>query len=62
MINFKAFQGTVTMISEISIGENGEGECCYKLMTVENRLGSIVNFVISPTTYFVDHSIIAFEI
>lgn len=35
------------------IGQNGESEGCYKLMTVENRQGGIVNFVISPTTYFV---------
>jgi len=52
MINFKAFQGTVTMISEISIGENGEGECCYKLMTVENRLRLHCKFRYLPHNLF----------
>lgn len=55
VINFNSFHGTVTMISDLIIGQNGEGEGCYKLMTVEIGLGTIVNFVVSPTTYFVDH-------
>jgi hypothetical protein len=59
MINFISFHGTVTNISDFIIGQNGEGEGCYKLMTVENELGTIVNFVVSPTTYFVDHLMVA---
>ncbi|MET3292334.1 UNVERIFIED_CONTAM: hypothetical protein ABID98_004904 [Brevibacillus sp. OAP136] len=55
MINFYAFQGTVTMISDFDTGQSGEGEGCYKLFSVENGLGAVVNFVVSPTTYFVDH-------
>ncbi|MEH7237225.1 hypothetical protein [Bacillus sp. JJ1562] len=54
MTNFFSFHGTVTMISDFNTGQNS-GEGCYKLMTVENGLGAIVNFVVSPTTYFVDH-------
>jgi hypothetical protein len=57
MINFYSFRGTVTMISDYNIGQEGEG--CYKLMTVEDGSGEIVNFVVSPTTYFVDHSVVA---
>ncbi|KKB35335.1 hypothetical protein [Bacillus thermotolerans] len=56
MVTFRSFQGTVTMISDVYIGPNGEGEGCYKLMTVENGSGGIVNFVVSPATYFVDHT------
>ena len=55
MINFQSFHGTVTMISDFIIGVNGEGEGCYTLISVDNGNGSSVNFVVSPTTYFVDH-------
>ncbi|PLT29854.1 hypothetical protein [Peribacillus deserti] len=59
MIRFASFHGTVTMISDFMIKQNGEDEGCYKLMTVENPKGEIVNFVISPATYFVDHVIVS---
>ncbi|MFF0829271.1 hypothetical protein ACFYU8_20240 [Brevibacillus sp. NPDC003359] len=59
MINFYSFQGTVTMISDFITGQNGEGEGCYKLISVDNALGALVNFVVSPTTYFVDHVMVA---
>ena len=55
MTNFYFFHGTVTMISDFFTGQNGKREGCYKLISVENGLGAIVNFVVSPTTYFVDH-------
>lgn len=47
------------MISDFIIGQNGEGEGCYKLITVESELGTIVNFVISPTTYFVNSLVVS---
>ncbi|QGQ44111.1 hypothetical protein [Metabacillus sediminilitoris] len=59
MINFYSFHGTVTMISDFITGQNGEGEDCYKLISVENGMGALVNFVVSPTTYFVDHVMVA---
>ena len=59
MINFYSFQGTVTMISDFNTVQNGEGEGCYKLISVDNGLGASVNFVVSPTTYFVDHVMVA---
>jgi hypothetical protein len=55
MTNFYSFHGTVTMISDFYTGQNGEGEGCNKFIKVENGMGAIVNFVVSPTTYFVDH-------
>lgn len=55
MINFKSFHGTVTMISDFMIGQNDAGEGCYKLISVEDGFGALVNFVVSPNTYFVDH-------
>ncbi|MBY0099625.1 hypothetical protein [Mesobacillus maritimus] len=57
MTNFYSFQGTVTMIDDFNIGQNGEG--CYKFITVENGMGSVVNFVVTPNTYFVDHVIVS---
>lgn len=54
MINFIPFQGTVTMITDLS-GQNGDGAGCSKLFTVENNMGAIVNFVVTPATYFIDH-------
>ncbi|TQR18844.1 hypothetical protein [Psychrobacillus soli] len=59
MVNFQSFHGTVTMISDFMIGQNGESEGCYSLMSVANRNGDVVNFVVSPTTYFVDHVMVA---
>ena len=59
MVNFKAYDGTVTLISDFMVGQNGEGAGCYKLISVDDGSGSIVNFVVSPTTYFVDHAMVA---
>jgi hypothetical protein len=59
MTNFYSFHGTVTMINDFFTGQNEAVDGCYKLITVENGLGAIVNFVVSPTTYFVDHVMVA---
>ena len=58
MVNFKSFHGVVTQIDDFSIGQNGEKEGCYKLMTVEDSTQGIVNFVVSPSTYFVNQEIV----
>lgn len=58
MSTFGSFIGTVTMIADFWENSQGPSEC-YKLMTVKNTNGNIVNFVITPTTYFVDHIIIS---
>ncbi|MGR3766272.1 hypothetical protein [Rossellomorea sp. NS-SX7] len=57
MVNFYYFQGTVTLISDFMIGQNGE-EGCYKLISVMDDSGATVNFVVEPSTYFVDHEIV----
>jgi hypothetical protein len=59
MINFQSFHGTITMISDFNIMPNGEGDGCYKLISVENGFGTLINFVVSPATYFVDHVMVA---
>ena len=58
MINFQSFNGIVTMIGDFSIGQNNEAGC-YKLFSVDNGYGKLVNFVVAPTTYFVDHVMVA---
>lgn len=59
MIRFLPFRGAVTMINDFIIGQNGESEGCYKLLSVENETGALVNFIVSPNTYFVDHVMVA---
>ncbi|MEG0384680.1 hypothetical protein [Solibacillus cecembensis] len=54
MTNFHSFHGTITEITDFNAGQSGK-KGCYKLFTVRNSMGVIVNFVISPSTYFVDH-------
>lgn len=55
MKNFKSFKGTITMIHDFRATINSKKKGCYKLMSVTNATGSLVNFVISPRTYFVNH-------
>lgn len=57
MINFYSFHGTITMISDFITGQTGE-EGCYKLITIQDDVGSIANFVVSPSTYIVDYVIL----
>ena len=57
MTNFYSFRGTVTMINDFFTNQNSEG--CYKLISVDNGLGALVNFVVSPRTYFVDHVMVS---
>lgn len=58
MTTFGSFSGIITRINDYNTG-TGESIGCYKLMTVKNREGSIVNFVITPATYFVSHIMMA---
>ena len=55
MINFQSFNGIIRMISDFPIGQSEVNAGCYKLISVDDGYGNVVNFVISPTTYFVDH-------
>jgi len=54
MIKFQPFHGKITMIDDFEINATGENAGCYKLMSVDNGYGTLVNFVIAPNTYFVD--------
>lgn len=58
MAVFEPFSGIVTMIEDFFIGA-GERPGCYKLISVENQEGNLVNFVVAPSTYFVNHVTVA---
>jgi hypothetical protein len=58
MIDFMSFYGTVTMIDDFITGQNDGTEGCYKLISIENESGALVNFVVAPSTYFVDHAVV----
>lgn len=57
MVNFQSFYGTITMISDFWTG-NEQATGCYKLMSMQDINGSLVNFVRipklkkSPTPFF----------
>lgn len=59
MKKYSSFSGTVTMIQDYLVGSDEELKGCYKLMSLLREDGSIVNFVISPTTYFLDHVMVS---
>ncbi|WP_017414214.1 hypothetical protein [Clostridium tunisiense] len=59
MVSFKGFSGIIKRISDLRQGQDEETSGCYKLMEVENEDGSIVNFIVAPTTYFVNHEVVA---
>lgn len=58
MKKYGSFSGTVTMIQDYLVGSEEE-KGCFKLMSLLQGDGSIVNFVISPTTYFLDHVMVS---
>lgn len=57
MINFFSFKGTITSISNYTIN-NHDKIGCNIMMSVSDLSGSIVNFVISPETFFPDQEVV----
>ena len=55
MADFKSFSGRITVIDDFLIDESIEESGCYKRMYLLDENGSVVNFVVTPDTYFVDH-------
>lgn len=58
MTNFYSFNGIITGITDFLTGQNDNREGCDKFITVENETGMVVNFVVSPSTYVVDHEML----
>jgi hypothetical protein len=59
MKKFTSVSGTVTMIQDHFVSSDEEFNGCFKLMSILRGDGSTVNFVISPTTYFLDHVMVS---
>lgn len=57
-MNFESFTGRVMEMNDFSVQMNNTGSGCYKMFTVADREGAVVNFVIEPGTYFVDHVLV----
>lgn len=57
MAIFQPFSGILTSIDDFWTGAE-ENTGCYKLVSVQSRDGNIVNFVVEPDTYFVNHVMI----
>ncbi|PSL47050.1 hypothetical protein B0H94_105206 [Salsuginibacillus halophilus] len=53
MINFHSFSGVVTGIHDFLITPDDQTGC-YQLLSVQDGANSIVNFVVSPSTYIVE--------
>ena len=58
-MNFLSFSGYVSMISDFPTGTNDQDGGCYRMVSVDNGYGDIVNFVVEPGTYFVDHEVVS---
>lgn len=54
---FAAVSGTITRIEDFSPDPNASASC-YKLLSLESKDMGPINFVISPSTYFVDHEVV----
>lgn len=59
MMKLEPFHGTITMIQDMETGQNGNDEGCFKFMTVENDTGSLVNFIVAPSTYVLEQKPLA---
>ena len=57
MVGFYSFSGVATEISNVAAPEN-ENAGCNQLMSVCDQSGNIINFVVSPDTYFADQEIV----
>jgi hypothetical protein len=57
MKRYGSFTGTITIISDF-LTDDQQTAGCYKLISLVDRNGSIVNFVVSPFTYIVDQAML----
>lgn len=59
MKRFSSFTGIISMIQDHLVSSDEELKGCFKLISLVREDGSIVNFSISPTTYFLDHVMVS---
>lgn len=53
MANFQSYQGIITMIDDFW-SEDG----CIQLIEIATRTGRTIHFIVTPTTYFLDHALV----
>jgi len=58
MISFGSFSGYVTRITDLVQSQNETTSGCYKMITLEDEDIGIVNFIVGPNTYFVNHAVV----
>lgn len=51
---FGSFYGVIISIEDLP-AEQGMPSGCTKMMTIQDEEDMIVNFIVTPSTYFVDH-------
>lgn len=56
-MRYVSISGTITAINDMWTSDE-QRTGCSKLMTVEDSSGNIVNFSVTPATYFVDHAMV----
>lgn len=56
-MSFQSFQGVITAIDDFWSGFGGNTGCT-KLVTIRTRERQQVHFIVTPTTYFVNHVMI----
>ena len=58
MKTFGSFQGMITAINDFITGGN-ELSGWTKIVSVDNGNGNLVNFIVTPDTYFVDNAMVS---
>lgn len=58
-INFQSFTGIITLIEDYPNLPADKNSGCYKLISVQNEAGTVVNFIAGPETYFVNQKIVS---
>lgn len=58
MVNIQSFTGLVIGIDDFITGHNSDSGC-YKLLSIRDNDKNIVNFVISPSTFFLNQEVVA---
>lgn len=58
MASFKSVQGIITQIEELQTNVRSQSGCT-KIYSVLERNGTLVNFVVSPSTYVVNQAVLS---
>lgn len=59
MKKFLSFRGIITKIDDFWTSTSTKDLGCYKIFTLEDTEGNIVNFIVEPFTYVVDNVVLS---